>query len=44
MLEITLCPVMQVIGGLPEDVKEAPSVPTVQGHELLGGPQMIQLS
>jgi hypothetical protein len=34
----------QVLGGLPDDVKEPPSVPTVQGHELLGGPQMIQLS
>jgi len=35
---------VEVLGGLPDDVKEPPSVPTVQGHELLGGPQMIQLS
>ena len=34
---------MQVLGGLPDDVPEAPSIPTVQGHELHGGPQMIQL-
>ncbi len=34
----------QVLGGLPEDVPEAPEVPTVQGHELQGGPQMLQLS
>lgn len=34
---------MQVLGGLPEDTPEAPEIPTVQGHELLGGPQMLQL-
>ena len=33
----------QVLGGLPEDTPEAPEIPLVQGHELLGGPQMIQL-
>ncbi|KAK9915575.1 hypothetical protein WJX75_001008 [Coccomyxa subellipsoidea] len=35
---------VKVLGGLPEDVPEAPEVPTVQGHELQGGPQMLQLS
>ncbi len=34
---------MQVVGGLPEDTPDAPDIPTVKGHELLGGPQMIQL-
>ena len=34
---------VQVLGGLPEDSSEAPEIPTVQGHELLGGPQMLQL-
>ena len=34
---------MCVVSGLPDDMPEAPEVPTVQGHELLGGPQMIQL-
>ena len=33
-----------MLGGLPEDTPEAPEVPTVKGHELLGGPQMLQLS
>ena len=32
------------MGGLPEDTPEAPEIPRVQGHELLGGPQMLQLS
>ena len=35
---------LKIIDGLPEDVKEAPEIPTVQGKELQGGPQMIQLS
>ena len=35
---------VKVISGLPDDCPEAPEIPTVQGHELLGGPQMIQLS
>ena len=35
---------MQVLGGLPKDVPEAPEIPTVQGKQLLGGPQMLQLS
>ncbi|KAK9830616.1 hypothetical protein WJX81_005797 [Elliptochloris bilobata] len=35
---------VHVLSGLPEDTLEAPEAPTVQGHELLGGPQMIQLS
>ena len=35
---------MQVLGGLPKDVAEAPEVPRVQGNELQGGPQMLQLS
>ena len=35
---------MQVLGGLPKDVPEAPEVPRVQGNELQGGPQMLQLS
>ena len=34
---------LQVVGGLPEDTPEAPEIPTVKGHQLLGGPQMIQL-
>ena len=34
---------VRVLGGLPEDTPEAPAAPTVQGHEVLGGPQMIQL-
>lgn len=34
---------VRVVSGLPDDMPEAPEVPTVQGHELLGGPQMIQL-
>lgn len=34
---------VRVLGGLPEDTPEAPVAPTVQGHEVLGGPQMIQL-
>jgi hypothetical protein len=34
----------QVLGGLPEDTPEQPEIPTVQGHELQGGPQMLQLS
>ena len=34
---------MQVVSGLPEDTPDAPEIPTVKGHELLGGPQMIQL-
>ena len=34
---------VQVVGGLPEDTPDAPDIPTVKGHELLGGPQMIQL-
>ena len=33
----------QVTGGLPEDSPEVPAAPTVKGHELRGGPQMIQL-
>lgn len=33
----------QVVGGLPEDSPDAPDIPTVQGHQLLGGPQMLQL-
>ena len=33
----------QVVGGLPEDTPEAPEIPTVKGHDLQGGPQMIQL-
>ena len=35
--------VLQVVSGLPEDTPDAPEIPTVQGHTLLGGPQMIQL-
>lgn len=35
---------VQVLGGLPKDVPEAPEIPTVQGKQLLGGPQMLQLS
>ena len=34
---------MQVLGGLPDDTPHAPDIPTVKGHKLLGGPQMIQL-
>ncbi|DBA86469.1 hypothetical protein WJX79_005001 [Trebouxia sp. C0005] len=34
----------KVVGGLPDDTPDAPDIPTVKGHELLGGPQMIQLS
>jgi len=34
---------VQVVGGLPDDTPDAPVIPTVKGHELLGGPQMIQL-
>ena len=34
---------VRVLAGLPEDTPEAPVAPTVQGHEVLGGPQMIQL-
>ena len=30
-------------GGLPEDMPELPEIPTVQGHHLYGGPQMLQL-
>ncbi len=30
-------------GGLPDDTPELPVLPKVKGHELLGGPQMIQL-
>ena len=33
----------QVTGGLPEDTPELPEIPTVQGHHLYGGPQMLQL-
>jgi len=32
-----------VLSGLPEDTPDAPDIPAVQGHKLLGGPQMIQL-
>lgn len=35
---------LKVLGGLPDDTPEPPAVPTVKGHKLLGGPQMIQLS
>lgn len=35
---------LQVLGGLPKDVPEAPEIPRVQGNELQGGPQMLQLS
>lgn len=35
---------MQVVSGLPDDTPEPPEIPTVQGHTLRGGPQMIQLS
>lgn len=35
---------VKVLEGLPEDTPEQPVIPTVQGHELRGGPQMIQLS
>lgn len=35
---------VKVLGGLPDDVPEAPEIPTIKGHELLGGPQMLQLS
>jgi selenium-binding protein 1 len=35
---------VKVTGGLPEGVTEQPEIPTVQGHELHGGPQMLQLS
>ena len=34
---------VQVTGGLPDDTPELPVLPKVKGHELLGGPQMIQL-
>ena len=34
---------VQVTGGMPEDTPNLPTLPKVQGHELLGGPQMIQL-
>ena len=30
-------------GNLPDGLTEAPSVPTVKGHTLEGGPQMLQL-
>ncbi len=42
-VEMKPCSV-QVLGGLPKDVPEAPEIPTVQGKQLLGGPQMLQLS
>lgn len=35
---------VKVLGGLPDGLTEAPSVPTVKGHKLEGGPQMLQLS
>ncbi|KAK9855439.1 hypothetical protein WJX84_007786 [Apatococcus fuscideae] len=35
---------IKVTGGLPDDTPELPVLPKVKGHELLGGPQMIQLS
>lgn len=35
---------MKAVGNLPEDVDEIPEIPKVQGKELHGGPQMIQLS
>ena len=34
---------IQVRGGLPDDVTEIPELPKVKGHNLEGGPQMIQL-
>ena len=34
---------VQVTGNLPEDTAEIPKLPTVKGHELHGGPQMLQL-
>ena len=37
------CHVVQVVGGLPEDTPEVPDIPTVKGHQLQGGPQMLQL-
>lgn len=36
-------PLAQVTGGLPEDTPEAPEVPLIQGREIRGGPQMLQL-
>ena len=35
--------VHQVVAGLPEGTPDAPEIQTLQGHELQGGPQMIQL-
>ncbi|PSC69022.1 Selenium-binding 1 [Micractinium conductrix] len=35
---------LKVTGGLPEDTPEAPEVPLIQGREIRGGPQMLQLS
>lgn len=34
---------VQATGNFPEDITEIPEVPKVQGHELHGGPQMLQL-
>lgn len=34
---------VQVTGGMPEDTPTFPELPEVQGHQLLGGPQMLQL-
>ncbi|KAG2499289.1 hypothetical protein HYH03_002867 [Edaphochlamys debaryana] len=35
---------VKILGGMPEDQPDAPSIPTVKGVELRGGPQMFQLS
>nr|ABS87600.1 selenium binding protein [Dunaliella viridis] len=35
---------IKVLGGLPDGLQDLPEIPKVRGHELLGGPQMIQLS
>ncbi|MEW5298769.1 MAG: hypothetical protein WDW36_001852 [Sanguina aurantia] len=35
---------VKVLGGLPEDTSQVPTIPTVKGKELQGGPQMLQLS
>ena len=39
----TLANAVQVTCGMPEDAPEFPKLPQVQGHDLLGGPQMLQL-
>lgn len=43
LLSMGACVPAQVVGGLPEDTPDAPEIPSVKGHQLLGGPQMLQL-